>query len=359
MEQRRFVGIDLGKRTYEIKFISENGKVTGTNGKTCPSGRKELYRKLRSTDRVAIEVCSLSMLMAKEIQRDVGCEVVLLNPSQIALIYRSVKKNDQEDALKLARLVQKFENDELPTVNLPSEHEENIRQILTEIRQLKSDRTKDINRLHAIFLENGITEMKKRNLATSANRCESTGLLKGLSLAQAERLLKRIEVLEEQIGEAEKLLDAELEGDENVEKLTGIPGVGKQLAAAYAAFIGDGSRFPNASSVGAATGLVPRLDMSSTVCRLGHITKCGNKTLRSLLILAAWSHVRSRNGGAIKNKYLHMTTVQSKSKKVAIVATARKIAELMYIILKNGTSYEKRGAPEVRELVKEALSEAS
>ena len=34
MEQKRFVGIDLGKRTFEIKFITSNGSVTGTNGKT-------------------------------------------------------------------------------------------------------------------------------------------------------------------------------------------------------------------------------------------------------------------------------------------------------------------------------------
>ena len=139
MEQKRFVGIDLGKRTYEIKFINENGNVNGTNGVTSPAGRKALYKKLRSTDRVAIEVCSLAMVMAKEIEKEVGCEVVLLNPSQIALIYRSLKKNDKEDALKLARLVQKYTNEELPKVELPSEHEENIRQILTELRQLKHD----------------------------------------------------------------------------------------------------------------------------------------------------------------------------------------------------------------------------
>lgn len=356
MEQRRCVGIDLGKRTYEIKFIAANGKVSGTNGKTCPAGRKALYEKLLPTDRVAIEVCSLAMVMAKEIQNKVGCEVVLLNPSQIALIYRSVKKNDQEDALKLARLVQKFENEELPKVELPTEHEENIRQILTELRQLKNDRTKEINRLHAIFLECGITEIKRKDLATAVNRENSIKILKGMFLSQAERELKKLELIDEQIVEVEKLLDIELEGDKNVEKLIEIPGVGKQLAAAYVAFIGDGSRFSNVSCIGAATGLVPKLDMSSTVCRLGHITKCGNKTLRSLLILAAWSHVRSKNGGAIKDKFLYMTTIQSKAKKIAIVATARKIAELMYTILKNGTSYEKRVSPEVSKLAEEALS---
>lgn len=359
MEQKRFVGIDLGKRTYEMKIIGINGKVTGTNGQTNPSGRKLLYRKLLATDRVAIEVCSLGMVMAKEIQKEVGCEVVLLNPSQLVLIYRSLKKNDKEDALKLARLVQKYKNEELPKVELPTEHEENLRQILTEIRQLKNDRTKEINRLHAIFVECGITEIKKKDLATIANRIKCIKMLKGIALAQAERILKKLELVETQTEEVEELLDKEIDGDKNIEKLTEIPGVGKQLASAYVAFIGDGSRFPNASTIGAATGLVPRLDMSSTVCRMGHITKCGNKNLRTLLILAAWSHVRSRDGGALKDKFLYMTRFQSKGKKIAIVAIARKLAELMYILLKNDTSYEKRPSPIISQLVDEAMKFAS
>lgn len=359
MEQKRFVGIDLGKRTYEMKIIGINGKVTGTNGQTNPSGRKLLYRKLLATDRVAIEVCSLGMVMAKEIQKEVGCEVVLLNPSQLVLIYRSLKKNDKEDALKLARLVQKYKNEELPKVELPTEHEENLRQILTEIRQLKNDRTKEINRLHAIFVECGITEIKKKDLATIDNRIKCIKMLKGIGLAQAERILKKLELVETQTEEVEELLDKEIDGDKNIEKLTEIPGVGKQLASAYVAFIGDGSRFPNASTIGAATGLVPRLDMSSTVCRMGHITKCGNKNLRTLLILAAWSHVRSRDGGALKDKFLYMTRFQSKGKKIAIVAIARKLAELMYILLKNDTSYEKRPSPTISQLVDEAMKFAS
>lgn len=359
MEQKRFVGIDLGKRTYEIKIIESDGKVSGTNGLTNPVGRKTLYKKLRCTDRVAIEVCSLAMVMAREIEKEVGCEVVLLNPSQIALIYRSLKKNDKEDALKLARLVQKYTNEELPKVELPSEHEENIRQILTELRQLKHDRTREINRLHAIFLECGITEMKKKDLATACNRNENIRILKGMSLSEAQRCLKRLELIDEQLEEVEETLDAEIEGDKNVEKLMEIPGVGKQLAASFIGFLGDGSRFPNVSTIGAATGLVPRIDISSTIKRLGHITKCGNTNLRSLLILAAWSHVRSNGGGAIKDKYLYMTQVQNKGKKIAIVAVARKLAELMYTLLKNGTSYEKRTSPTISQLVGDALAVAS
>ena len=154
-----------------------------------------------------------------------------------------------------------------------SEHEENIRQILTELRQLKHDRTREINRLHAIFLECGITEMKKKNLATDCNRTESIKTLKGMALYEAQRCLKRLELIDEQLEEVEKSLDTEIEGDKNIEKLMEIPGVGKQLAASFIGFLGDGSRFPNVSTIGAATGLVPRIDISSTIKKLGHITK--------------------------------------------------------------------------------------
>ena len=210
-----------------------------------------------------------------------------------------------------------------------------------------------------MFLECGITEIKRKDLATNENRDRSIKILKGFALKQAERSLRRIGQIEEQIDEVETELDKEIEGDKNVEALMGIPGVGKQLAASYIAFIGDGSRYRNVSTVGAAVGLVPKLDMSSTKLRLGHITKCGNSNLRSLLILAAWSHVRSKKGGAIKDKFLYMTGTQSKSKKIAIVATARKLAELMYTLLKTGTSYEKRASAAVDKLADEALCLAS
>lgn len=152
---------------------------------------------------------------------------------------------------------------------------------------------------------------------------------------QAKRSLQRLELIENQIKEVEELLAEETKGDKNIEKLEEIPGVGKQLAATYVAFISDGSRCPNVSTIGAACGLVPKIDMSCSINRIGHITKCGNSNLRSLLILASWSLLRAKNGGALKYKYLYMTKVQSKGKKIAIVATARKLAELMYTILKN------------------------
>jgi predicted amino acid dehydrogenase len=42
----RYVGIDLGKRTYEVAIVGKKGDVTLSNGKTTATGRQALYKKL-------------------------------------------------------------------------------------------------------------------------------------------------------------------------------------------------------------------------------------------------------------------------------------------------------------------------
>jgi hypothetical protein len=79
-EQRRYVGLDIGKRTYAMAVIGKNGKVSHSNGRTNSEGRVALYGQLSADDKVALEAGNL------------------------ALIYGSMKKTDKEDALKLARI---------------------------------------------------------------------------------------------------------------------------------------------------------------------------------------------------------------------------------------------------------------
>ena len=78
--KRRYVGIDLGKRTYEMAIVGANGKVRVSNGRTTVEGRQKLYKKLTSNDKVALEAGNLSFIMAKELEAAVGCEIRVLNP---------------------------------------------------------------------------------------------------------------------------------------------------------------------------------------------------------------------------------------------------------------------------------------
>jgi len=111
----RYVGIDLGKRTYEVAIVGKGGKIKKSNGKTHAAGRQALYNKLRSGDKVALEACNLAFTMAKEIEAALdGIHVYVLNPFRLAIIYASMMKTDKEDSLKLAHI--------LVSVNLSGEN---------------------------------------------------------------------------------------------------------------------------------------------------------------------------------------------------------------------------------------------
>ena len=287
----RWIGLDLSKETYEMCYFDQKGKVGRSGGETTKGGRAKLYAKLKAEDIVAMEVNSLAFVMEKEM-RTIGCAVVILDASQLSIIYASTKKTDKEDALKLARLVKIYEKEDLPIVDVPTEKEYYRRKLTKECKTLKDDRTQEINRLHALFLQCGITTMKRSNLQTDANRQKVLPQLFGYEVGQAKRVCERLTLLEAQIKELEQTITKECKADKDIERLKTIPGVGDKTALAFTAYVGDGKRFNNGDEVANYLGLVPRVDCSGSINRYGHITKKGNRIVRALLYQAAWSIVR-------------------------------------------------------------------
>ena len=70
------------------------------------------------------------------------------------------------------------------------------------------------------------------------------------------------------------------------------------------------------------------MDCSGTINKYGHITKKGNRVVRTLLYQAAWAIVRSKHRGALKEKYFYMTE-HGKGKKLSITAIARKKSKIV------------------------------
>jgi len=356
----RYVGIDLGKRTYEVAFVGKNGKVTKSNGKTFVAGRQALYNKLRPGDKVALEAGNLAFIMAKEIEKAVpGCKVYVLNPSHLAIIYASMKKTDKEDSLKLAHILEDCREERLPLVPVPSEKEMNRRKIIAAYQRAQGDRNREINRLHGLFLSQGITTKVKSDLATAESRKEAVKELTGIERREAEHLLKNLEQCEQWIAELEKEMEVESAGDEQIKRLQSIPGIGPKTSFAFVARVAA-ERFENASQVSNHLGLVPRVYISGDTVKYGSITKRGNGYIRGLLVQAAWSLVLSNNGGKLKERFEYMTKEKSISKKKSIVAIARRLAEEMYALLRDGTRHESRPfTPEkgkAKKLAKAALS---
>jgi transposase len=296
--------------------------------------------------------------MVKEMEKGVGCEVVPLNASHLPVIYGSDKKTDKEDSLKLAHLIADRPNSRLPIVPVPSDGDMLKRKQLSSYNYVKGQRTGAVNRLHAKFVHQGITTVVKADLATAERRRETIRLLDGFDREEAEFLDGAVCMYEKRLAELEENMAEIADGDERIEKLEKIPGVGPKVAFAFTAHV-DERRFSRAPQVSNYLGLVPKIYISGDLARLGRITKRGNSCVRVLLVQAAWAATNTKYTNYLKERFEYMTKVKGISRKKAIVAIARRMAELMWAVLKKDAGFEiRRFVPPVKrgsDLAQEAL----
>ena len=341
-EKRRYVGIDLGKREYTMAIIGRNGKMRIHKGKTCDQGRVALYGLLEKNDKIALEAGNMAFKMTREIQQRVGSEVRVLNSAKLPFIWDAPTKTDKEDARKLAVLIEERRDEKLPIVPLPSEKEMERRELVSNYQREVKGRTKVINILHSLFWKQGHTEVVRKHLATVEKAREAITVLTGQILEDAQWQIKHLELYEKRIKELKEKIKNEAKEDEDMKLVQSIAGVGPIIAYTFVAHVGDGNRFSSGAQVSNYLGFVPRLDYSGTIQRHGHITKRGNGYLRGLLVQAAWTMVRSKKGGALREMYQYKTVEKGISKKKTIVSVGRRMAELMYSVLRNKTMYEHR-----------------
>ena len=334
-----YVGIDLGKRSMEVVRLIEGKKPIRARFQTAKTHLSLLSSWLKKNDVVAMEVCELAFFICRYLKQKVGCEVLLLNAGDLATIYKSLKKTDAEDALKIAKLIQRFPVEELPVVSLPTEEEEKARKIASENQFLKKSRTRLINRLHAIFVREGMTKVTKADLKSLKRRAKLIDMLNEFNGEEAKRLIEQIEILERQIKELVQKIKKVLKANGELTRLyMSMPGIGPQAAMILLGYLGKGQRFSHAEQVSYYSGLVPRVDCSGDSNRYGNITKRGCRLIRSVICQSAWALSRSSNGGRLKTKFHQLSMRIGKNK--AIVATSRKMLEVLYVMAKNGQVYE-------------------
>ncbi|ULQ58601.1 transposase [Brucepastera parasyntrophica] len=171
-EAKRYVGLDLAKRTMEVCILNDCGKteLSKSGVKTDETGRSQLANILKQTDIVGMEACAYAFVLGRYIEQAVGCTVYILNPGKLQMIWRSTRKTDKEDARKIASFIQRYPKEELPIVVMPSEEEEMLRKYVSMKSYLTKLRTSVLNRLHVVYVQAGITTIKKSHLHTPEGR---------------------------------------------------------------------------------------------------------------------------------------------------------------------------------------------
>lgn len=331
------VGIDTGKRMMVVKRLHQDGRVDHAQFGTNAAGRERLKQWLSKNDVVGIEACAIAFVIAKAILPFVST-VLPLNPGRLAIIYKSLKKTDSEDAMKIARMVMRTPADELPIVPVPTEAEQRARRVVSEYDFQRTARTRLVNRMHAIFVHAGITTVTKRDLKNAKQRPDVAALLPDDYIGEWERLAQSLNLIEAHIETLNGDIRREIvERADDANIVMSMPGIGPVSALTILAFISP-DRFDHPSQVSNYAGLVPRIYSSGDTVRYGRIVP-GCHAIKAVIVQAAWALVKSKEGGDIKAKYEDLVR-QGKGKGRAIIATARKMVEVLYVMMKNKSVYK-------------------
>jgi len=257
----------------------------------------------------------------------VDCQVVAPNavPKEPE---RRQRKNDRLDAMTLALLAV---HPPRGFVRVPTEQEEDDRELIRTREQLVKQRVRVINQVKAKFTFHGIPMTAGARSGSDAWVKEVGELLaerSSLGLAVTvlldmvtalNRQMRRIEAAIRDLGRTDRFSARNA-------RLQRIPGVGPMTAMAFLTEVFRPEEFTTSNRLASHLGLVPTEWSSGGTSRHGHLTRWGPPHLRRLLVEAAWIWVY-RDPGAQR---LYLNLCRGRLRKKAIVAMARRLVTAMW-----------------------------
>jgi transposase len=107
------------------------------------------------------------------------------------------------------------------------------------------------------------------------------------------------------------------------------PGVGYVTALTFKAGVDDPPRFKHSRTVAAHFGLTPRRFQSGELDLEGHISRCGDASVRSTLYTAA-NAMLTRSSKWSSLKAWGMKLAKTRGHRRAVIAVARKLAVILH-----------------------------
>ena len=242
------------------------------------------------------------------------------------------QKTDRQDAQLILRLMTE---DRFPRIWVPSWENRDLRQLLWHRHRMVQARTRLMNQLQSVALNEGLRCKKKLWREAGRAQLESFRLAPWASRRRRD-LLELLDRLTPTIAELSTAIEQEAERCPEARRLRTHPGVGSLTALAFVLIIGKAERFQCGKQIASYLGLVPSEESSGDRRRLGHITKQGSSLLRFLLVEAAQVTVRS--DPAWRSKYFHLA--MRRGRKIAKIAMARRLAVRLYWMWRKGWDYE-------------------
>ena len=331
------IGLDVGDRYSYLHALGAGGEVVRERRvRTTASALATALTGLPPA-RVVLEAGPRSPWLSRVVA-ELGHEVVVANPRQVALIARSQRKTDRLDAAWLARLG-RFDPELLAPIRHRSEQSQHHLAVVRARDALVRSRTLLINHVRGAVKACGAA------LPSCTARAFHRKVAEHIPAGLRPALLPLVETVGElsaRIARAEREIEALCEAHSETAALRQVTGVGPITALTFVLTLEDPGRFPNNREVGAYLGLVPRQrDSGEREPQLG-IGKSGDPHLRRLLVQAAHYILGPFGPDSDLRRWgeRYAGTGARNAKKRAVVAVARRLAVLLLALWKSGEVYE-------------------
>lgn len=328
------IGVDFHPEFQQIASVDTDSGEFQEKRLAHPAEAEQFYRDLAAQGkkvRVGMEASGHARWFER-LLAELQLELWIGDAAQIRAKRVRKQKTDRQDAQLILKLMLK---DDFPQIWVPSWENRDLRQLLWHRHRLVQARTRIMNQLQAVALNQGLRCKKRLWRERGRQQLESFRLAPWASRRRCD-LLELLDRLNPTIAELSQAIEQEVENCPEAKRLMTHPGVGPLTALAFVLIIGKAERFECGKQIASYLGLVPLEDSSGNRRRLGHITKQGNSLLRFLLVEAAQVTVRSLPEW--RSKYFHLA--MRRGRKIAKVAMARRLAIGLYWMWRQGWDYE-------------------
>ena len=332
---KRYVALDIHKHYCVIAGVDRDGRVL-LHPVRVEHGDLEgwLKKNLLAGDHVVIE-STTNAWHVYDLLEPLAEGVVVANPIQGKQIATARVKTDMRDTLILAR---RLAANLVPEVWVPPAHVRELRQLLSQRRQLVETHTQIVNRMHSVAHRHHLSHARGKRFNEKTTLWQKDKRLSSLEQFQLHLEMENRTYIEKQIGRIGKevaKMSHQKPWAESMTYLMQLPGFGVITGMTVLAAIGEIQRFDSARHLASYSGLTPGLEHSGTKYREKGITKEGRKELRWALVEVAQRAVKSdplwKHRFQAMQKHMHRNQ--------AIVAVARRLLELVWYVLTRRQPY--------------------
>lgn len=335
------IGLDVSDRRTHFCEVRRGVVVAEGDFPTTPKGLSEFLAS-RVPCRIVTEVGTHSPWMS-EILRGTTYEAFFVNPALMMTVNELKRKTDKLDARFLAS------RGSLSDVNLFESHvvhrEREHRAALTTLRareHLVSARTRAINALRGLVKPFGVR--LPTGSASTLLKPETTEQIPREIYWAVEPMLALIRELNELIKRADQGVTKIENEYPRCQVLQQIQGVGPITSTSFLLTLGDPNRFKTGRQVASYLGLTPGIRQSGESRQPLGITKQGDAMVRRNLLQAAHYILgQGKEDSDLQRFGRKLASADPDRKrgiKRAAVAVARKLAVLLFRLLKTGEVYD-------------------